>query len=209
MMLVGIEGTALAGKTTIATHLAMSMPQEVVIVPEFMYFLFPGGHLPSLLPSTHAEQLRAIRFFANIDAQRMSLAASQAAPDAILLIDRTVETLIAHMHASKKWEPAFIEECWAVAYSPSESSRLDITIHLEVDPTSVRKRAASEANRPRLFENAEYVEGFNEYFRSSRKAPWPCKSIDAGLPVPSVVDQCFRLISSSETHANLNARSKQ
>ncbi|MDC7745358.1 hypothetical protein [Rhizobium binxianense] len=194
MMLIGIEGTALAGKTTLAIQLAAKLSHDVVIVPEFMYFLFPGGRLPPLNPQTTAEQLKAIRFFANINAQRISLATCQAATDTILLIDRTVETLVAHMYGSARWESAFIDECWEAATSFAGEINLDATIHLDAEPATVQARALIDANRPSFFESSDFIERFNEYFRSLRKASWPCKSIGAQAPISTIVEECVQFI---------------
>jgi thymidylate kinase len=193
MKFIGIEGTALAGKTTLIKHLRECMPSRIVVAPEYMHFAFEGSLIPSIKPTSPSEQKRALQYFAHIEQCRLILAEAQAAPDSIILLDRTVETLMAHVYALEKWPPNFLEECWSVLEEKTKGiPQPSFTLLLTASPEVIRARGLTLRDRPELFSDMRFISRFQEYFQpENRKAHWTCLTVDASQEVTKVLSFCL------------------
>jgi len=125
----------------------------------------------------------------------MRLLADQAPEGATILLDRTVETLVAHVFALGVWDEAFCDECWdVITKCTATCPKPEVTIHLVASPTVVKVRAAGRERLPALLTEARFIDQFNGYFSAERRGDWPCTPVDAGAKAEEVAAACREAI---------------
>ena len=123
--------------------------------------------IPTPEPFTATHQLASIAQLLDIEDLRLARAreATRAGKDVIL--DRTVDTLLAHGHAVGRMNDF---DCDAAARHLVASRHVaipDLTIVLTADPDVVEHRASLRDNMPTIFYDRDFSEHFNAYFTQS------------------------------------------
>jgi thymidylate kinase len=98
---VAMEGPCCAGKTTLGRALATALVDLTILeVPCFADHVGGGRFLPRPVPTSVAEDEQAIRSLLHVEAERTAYAPSQ--PYDLVLVDRSVYTLLAHRYALER-----------------------------------------------------------------------------------------------------------
>lgn len=162
-MIIGIEGVSCVGKTTLATALATHMNAPAVI-PCYYHASPDPSQLPSPQPFTFDHQLSNIAQLLDIEDLRVARAEEATLAGRDVILDRTVDTLLAHAHAVG-WMNDF--DCDAAARHLVATRHIampDLTIVLTADPEVVEHRASLRENMPTIFYDRHFSQHFNAYF---------------------------------------------
>jgi thymidylate kinase len=161
-----------------------------------MHFVFSGSSFPRAEQRSKDEERAALRYFCRLEERRMQLLLDQVGSHDLILIDRTIETLVAHTAGLGQWDKAFRDECWElVENSTAGCPRPDLTIHLRASASAIQARAPGRAVMPPLFTATRFIDGFNLYFSTERRAKWPYVDVDADMDPAAVADACYKALS--------------
>jgi thymidylate kinase len=202
-MMLGIEGPVLAGKSSLVRLLQRQLPPkgiEVAACPCYVEMAKQLGHpIPAGLPRSADAQLRAMRFFLEIDRQRRSPHLGK-----VVLLDRTTWTLEAHAEAllaiGAIGHRVDVDRATRRAI---HELRPDAVIYLDVPWEVQVERSSSRDELPPPFLDADFNAAFRAFFDATvdqHRALW----LDATRPLQtsagSVVDY-LRTIDASDGRA--------
>src|SRR5882724_820162 len=98
---IALEGPSCAGKTTLGRELVAEFSGvEVAYLPEYSDYVGGGRFLPAPMPSSLADEERSLEEFLRIEGDRTRDSRMSSAD--LVLIDRSVHTLLAHCRALEK-----------------------------------------------------------------------------------------------------------
>lgn len=183
MIVVGIEGPVLAGKSSLAKQVTPALVAAGVDCLACPCYVDSakrlGRKIPSGLPRTLDEQLDARRFFLNIDALRRP----DRNPD-VLVLDRTAWTLQAHLYALLV--TGVFDDTRPDAAVPTEpaveAAKPDTVVYLDVPWETQIQRSPNQGALPPPFLDRAFNLAFREYFRQTQhehQALW----LDATQPL--------------------------
>lgn len=161
-MILGIEGVSCVGKTTLAARLSTRLNQPVVI-PCYFHSSPDPTRLPAPEPFTPEHQLANIAQFLDVEDLRVSRARQALAEGRDVILDRTVDTLLAHAHAVGQM---YGFDCDARARRLVTGRPMvmpDLTIVLTTDPNVLASRARLRTGMPTLFYDRNFSQHFNAY----------------------------------------------
>ncbi|MGH3926359.1 MAG: hypothetical protein ACRDTT_26425, partial [Pseudonocardiaceae bacterium] len=177
-MIIGIEGVSCVGKTTLAAALADLM-DDPLIVPCYYHSAPDPARLPPPVTDTASEQLENLSVFLRIEELRRTRALQAAGQGRDVILDRTLDTLLAHTHAVGR-VGGFDCDAAARRMIRQHSDGLpDLTILLHAHPDVVQRRAALRPGMPAIFYDLQFTSYFHEYFR--RPQVPLCVALDAGV----------------------------
>lgn len=162
-MIIGIEGVSCVGKTTLSAALATHM-NEPAVIPCYYHASPDPSRLPSPEPFTASHQLANIAQLLDIEDLRVARAreATRAGKDVIL--DRTVDTLLAHGHSVGRMNDFDCDAAARRLVTERQVAMPDLTIVLTADPDVVERRASLRENMPTIFYDRHFSKHFNAYF---------------------------------------------
>jgi dTMP kinase len=167
MMIIGLEGVSCVGKTTLAAALAARLVAAGVaaVVVRCYYHAAPD---PSRLPppdsATADEQLAALRVLLQVEALRRTAALNAAGQGQLVILDRTVDTLLAHAHAMGRLHGY---DCDVQANALVRDQPIvvpDLTLLLSASDEVRARRAAHRAGMPRVFYDSTFTRYFTDHF---------------------------------------------
>ncbi|MGY9066821.1 dTMP kinase [Streptomyces sp. SUK 48] len=98
MKIIALEGPSYAGKSTAIRHLCTRSIQERAFVSDcYVQHIARRTDIPPAHTASAAEQLAAFETFMGIEGARVRQALASSKP--VVLLDRSVDTLLAHAHA--------------------------------------------------------------------------------------------------------------
>lgn len=163
-MIIGIEGVSCAGKTTFVRALAPHLDGPVV-VPCYYHVAPDPEKLPEPRMHTAHQQLAGLAVFLEIEQLRLDRARQAQAEGRDVILDRTVDTLLAHAHAVGRLE-GFDCDAQARAMVLRQAVAMpDLTLVLTTDPAVLATRAILRPGMPPIFYDAQFSEHFNAYLR--------------------------------------------
>lgn len=161
-MIIGIEGVSCTGKTTLATRLAEHLNAAVI---GCYYHCAPSpASLPTPDMTSSDQQLRAVAMLTRIEARRHQLAQAALTAGNTVILDRTIDTILAHAHAVGRLHGY---DCDAEARQIVLDAPIlipDLTILLTAPPSVLTARASQRTGMPELFYNPVFTGHFNDYF---------------------------------------------
>ncbi len=165
---LALEGPCLAGKTTLVRDIAAALGARSTVLTVPCYVdLAEGRPLPRLDAYDAASQYNAIRFFLEIENTRSRILRLARHAD-LVVIDRSVDTLLAHVYA--------LDHLYGIGALPRSQQlinntpgviRPDLTIHLDVPPATIRERVSTRPGFPELLVREDFNTYFNQYFDTS------------------------------------------
>jgi thymidylate kinase len=166
--IVALEGPCCAGKTTLSRALLATMSALTISHVECYADHVGGGRfLPRPIPQTPAEDQDGLRVLLDIEADRT--ARSRAGRSDLVLIDRSVYTLIAHRAGLERTTDltlrATAEGIIATSTAPLWP---DLVAYLDVPQSAVHARNRGKFPADSVFINADFNDGVKDYFADVR-----------------------------------------
>jgi dTMP kinase len=197
-MIVGLEGVSCVGKTSLATALAARLPGAAIV--DCYYHTAPDpGRLPQPNSPTAYEQLSNLLMLMQLEALRRDRALHAQRRGHLVILDRTVDTLLAHAHAIGRLRGF---DCDAAARALVLEHPIvvpDVTLLLRAGPDVLAKRAARRPGMPSILYDPEFTEHFNSYFQGPL-APL-CVPLDATAPLHDLAEQATAAVGQAQPAA--------
>lgn len=188
--IVGIEGTSLTGKTTLANRLQARYPDSAIIDCYYEWSACQPGR-PDLEPVDREAQLAALQYYLDVELERVAVL-GELVNTSLVLVDRTADTLLAHTAALDALHGLGIMPDARSMVSSATVIQPDLTLHLVVNATELARRAQIRPGFPRLLYEPDFVALFDAHFTCSVAAR--CYSIDGTLAPQLVEAEGARLI---------------
>lgn len=194
-MIVGLEGVSCTGKSTLARTLAARLG-DTSVVPCYYHAAPDPSALPSPKVSSEADQLDALIIHLQIEQTRQLMVREALRHCGRVVLDRTVDTLLAHVRAVGAMNALDANACARALVTRQIGQGLaaapDVTLLLRADHEVLVARARGRPGLPPLYYNAEFTRGFHAHFQDPVTPA--CLDLDAGLPAGQVLDQACRLL---------------
>lgn len=193
---LALEGPCLAGKTSLARDFTAALRTccNVVTIP--CYVDLAGElTLPPLDAFDAASQHDAVRFFLDVEHTRARILRLARSAD-LVLIDRSVDTLLAHVYALDNLHgTAALPGARQIVRDTPWVISPDLTLHLDVPSEAVRQRLSSRPGFPELLVREDFNHHFNEYFAIQDQCVARCiVRLDATLPPQELTSRATRQV---------------
>lgn len=196
-MIIAVEGVSCTGKSTLASELARHFGWQVV---DCYYHVADD---PTVLGEPVARfkdaLLAALDAHLLIEAERQRQAAIAVDRDGGVVMDRSIDTLLAHVRAVGRLRGFDVTA--AARTMVSESVRAgtavvpDVTLLLTAASDTLALRARTRPGLPAVYYDPRFSEHFNEHFTDPMTAR--CLPIGADAPAPAVLATALRLLPNS------------
>lgn len=165
-LIVGLEGPCCAGKTTLGRILTKHLSGDpVILVPDYSDFVGGGRFLPTPVPGSVKDEERALRRFLQIEADRTAAARRATDPSGIVLIDRSIHSLLAHCHAlTLRTGTDFDAVADHLVRSSPAAVWPQLVLHLDVIPDVVTRRNHGKFPTGSIFVDPVFNRGLRAYF---------------------------------------------
>lgn len=165
-MIIALEGVSSTGKTTLAAGLAERLGWQAI--PCYYHMAADPAELGELLAESAEQQLAALAAHLRIEERRHQLATAATARDGGVILDRSVDTLLAHAAAAGylRGLDTRVEARRRVVerITQGRAVRPDLTLLLTADIDELARRTASRSGMPALFLNPDFIAQFTEHF---------------------------------------------
>ena len=191
-MIIGLEGVSCVGKSTLAAALAARLG-DVLVVPCYHHIAAHPSWRPRLDAFTTNAQLANVRMLMRLEGLRHHQAAQAAAAGRHVVLDRTVDTVLAHAHAVGQMAGF---DCDAAARDLVLAGPVvvpDVTFLLYASPTDLAARAASRVDMPSMLYAPAFATGFYDHFRA-RPLTSHCHWLDATVTAEQVAELAATVI---------------
>ena len=163
---VAVEGPCCAGKTTLAHGLAHELSDlAVAYVKDYSDHVGGGRFLPHPVPNSIAEEQRALERFLSIEADRAAEVRSSADQWDVVLIDRSIHTLLAHCHALTHLTGV---DYIGLARDAVQRSSIplwpDLVLYLDVSQDTINARNGGKFEDSSIFIDPDFNKGIRSYF---------------------------------------------
>jgi len=168
MLSVAIEGPCCAGKTTLGRGLLSELSHlAVAYVADYADYVGGGRFLPAAVPGLPAEEERALATFLAIEADRASHVRASASAWDLVLIDRSIHTLLAHCFGL---DHVMAQGYFRLAEGVLPSSAIplwpDLVLYLDLPQEVLAARNRGKFERDSIYVNAAFNEGARSYFQA-------------------------------------------
>jgi dTMP kinase len=192
-VIIGFEGISCTGKTTLAAALAAHLGTATVI--PCYYHAAPD---PRLLPSPTArdrdERLAGLDLLLGVETKRRQLAQQALGQGRTVILDRTVDTLLAHTYAIDRLYGLDLHDTARVAILRREPVLPDVTFLLSAPPRLIAARAARRTGMPPIFRAPDFAGHFNHYFDQALTPR--CVRLDGDKTVVGLLDHVLAALAS-------------
>lgn len=198
-MIIGLEGVSCAGKTSLARALETVLDAPVV-VPCYYHSAPDPSQLPSPVARSAERQLQGLRPLLEIEGHRRELAVRAAAEGRDVILDRTIDTLLAHTYAVGRLQRFAIDDAARRMALETPVVVPDLTLLLQAPPGVLTARAAARPGLPAIFYAPQFTEHFHDYFRLPL-AP-SCCILASGRPTQQVLANALTHIRQARSRAH-------
>jgi len=185
---IGVEGPVCAGKTTVVAGLARQFAGlSVICVPDYADHVGGGRHLPSPVPQSIAEEEQALHVFLKIEAERTKQARNVAERPQIVLVDRSVHTLLAHCYVLSRMTGLDYNSAARRVLGGSDTPLWpDLILYLDVPQQAIDARNTGKFEVGSIFIDAAFNEGIRAYFlrlagQELRRVVWLDATVSATM----------------------------
>jgi len=163
---VALEGPVCAGKTTLGRWLVEDLGRlNVGYVEDYAEHVGGGRFLPPPMPTSLAEEERALGRLLAIEADRTAHVRDPDSQWGLIIVDRSVHTLLAHCHALTRMRGIdFFGLAQRLISSSDAPLWPDRILYLDVTGSVIDARNAGKFQHGNLFVDTEFNVGFREYF---------------------------------------------
>ncbi|MFE3198513.1 AAA family ATPase [Embleya sp. NPDC059237] len=165
-MIIGFEGISCAGKTTLAAALAAHLGTATV-VPCYYHAAPDRRLLPSPTAHDRDERLAGLDVLLGVESRRRQLAHEALGKGRTVILDRTVDTLLAHTYAIDHLYGLDFHDTAREAILQRDPVLPDVTFLLITPPRLVATRATRRPGMPPIFHAPDFAEHFNHYFEQA------------------------------------------
>ncbi|MEV7971163.1 hypothetical protein AB0O34_34995 [Sphaerisporangium sp. NPDC088356] len=198
-MIVGIEGVSCTGKTTLAASLGEQLGWEVIGC--YFHFAPDPSVLGRPIADSEAEQLTSLAAHFPVEAQRHKSALAAAVRDGGVILDRTVNTLLAHIRAVGHLQDlnatAMARSLVAHQIAAGTATVPDLTLLLTGDAAVLADRAYSRPALPAIYYAPDFAKHFNAHFDDPIGR---CVRLDATAEPGTVLKAALAQISQARRH---------
>ncbi|MGW3651678.1 AAA family ATPase [Streptomyces sp. NPDC000878] len=196
MTIVALEGPSCAGKTTVIRHL-----RETPALADTLFFgcyvrhIRPVHEIPSPRTLSAAEQFAAFETFMSAEADRAAEAALN--PRRPVILDRSVDTLMAHAYAMDRLYDFGVHKQIRSRLEELPHLRPDHTIYLDVSAQTLRRRRAAAGEEAEYFlHDPDFLAQTRAYFTEKLEPPITGKItvVPADGPAHSVAQSVRALV---------------
>lgn len=172
---VAIEGPCCAGKTTLTRGLAKEFSWlSVASVKDYADQVGGGRFLPPPVPNSVAEEERALEKFLSIEAERTMHVRSATSEWDLILIDRSVHTLLAHCHSLEQViRLGDLRSARDIIYRSAIPVWPDFVLYLEVSRETIDGRNRGKFEEGSIYTDADFNDGIRSYFRKLAELKHP------------------------------------
>jgi dTMP kinase len=194
-VIIGLEGVSCTGKTTLARALAARL-DDTSVVPCYYHAAPDPSVIPSPKVSSEADQLNALAVHLRIEELRVRRAREAMERGCRVVLDRTVDTLLAHLRAVGEMNglDANTRARTLVAQQIGQGLAAvpDVTLLMCTKHDVVAERARARVGMLSLYYDPVFTRGFHTHFQAPITPT--CLTIDAGLPADQVLDRACDLL---------------
>jgi thymidylate kinase len=194
-MIIGIEGVSCTGKTTLARALAVRLA-DTSVVPCYYHAAPDPSALPSLEVSSEAEQIGALVAHLEIELLRVRRVQAAVARGCRVVLDRTVDTLLAHLRAvgTMTGLDANAQARALVKHQIDQGLAVvpEVTLLLTADHKVLAERAHTRVGMPTLYYDPVFSRGFNSHFQDPVTPV--AMTVNAGRPADQVLEHALGLL---------------
>ena len=167
---IAIEGPCCAGKSTLGTNLLNCLGADrVVLVPDYADFVGGGSGMPDPDPQSLVEELLALDRLLDIEVQRFSACQDLMTRDRLVLIDRSVVTLLGHcagLDCRSEPHETVLDDALSFLQQDHRSVWPTHIIYLDVDGNTQNQRNRGKFPDGSIFMDPVFNEGFRGFFDS-------------------------------------------
>ncbi|MFW6725317.1 hypothetical protein ACHZ98_35355 [Streptomyces sp. MAR4 CNY-716] len=174
MTILSLEGPSYAGKTT-AIRLLRQIPEiagQAIFFGCYVRHLRPTHPIPPARTRSAAEQLAAFETFMSAEADRVAAAAEH--PGRLMILDRSVDTLMAHAYALDRLYNFGAHHQVRQRLEELPHLRPDHTIYLDVSGATLRRRRATDREKSTsayFLHEPEFLAQTRSYFFDKPEPP--------------------------------------
>ncbi|SEH01770.1 dTMP kinase [Nonomuraea solani] len=194
-MIIGLEGVSCTGKSTLASALAARLGRTCV-VPCYYHAAPDPSLLPAPLAASEAEQHDALAQHLQIEQLRARHVRAAVGRGAHVVLDRTVDTLLAHLRAVGAIRTLDANASARILVEQHIVQGLavvpEVTLLLQAGHEVLAARAKGRPGMPPLYYDAVFADGFHAHFRAPITPI--CLSLDAASPADQVLEHACGLL---------------
>jgi thymidylate kinase len=191
MLRVAIEGPCCAGKTTLGHGLTQELIQfSVGYVRDYSDYVGCGKFLPPAVPSSVSEEECSLETFLAIEAARTRHIHDNSAEFCIVLIDRSIYSLLAHCYALEHFTGlGYFEPAASIILRSSIPVWPNVLLYLDVSQDIMLGRNKGKFEVDSIYMNSTFNQSICSYFHQIAflKDP-PILWLDAAQDVVSLRD---------------------
>jgi thymidylate kinase len=172
---VAIEGPCCAGKTTMGRGLREALhPHPLVSVADYSDFVGGGRFLPPAVPANLDGEEAALLEFLAIEQARTLQARALKAAKGVILIDRSIHTLLAHCAALTNLTGTdYLSLAQRVLRASPVPLWPDLVLYLDVTQETIHTRNRGKFPPGSIFVDPTFNAGIRSYFESPRDPSVP------------------------------------
>ncbi len=172
---IAIEGPCCAGKTTLAHGLVEeSFALSIAYVRDYSDHVGGGKFLPPPVPTSPVEEELILNRFLAIETDRAAYARMTAPEPDLIIIDRSVHTLLAHCFALRR---LLNDDYFGLAQRVIGESTVplwpDHILYLDVPQCVIEARNGGKFAPDSIFIDAGFNAGVRSYFQQVAEVPGP------------------------------------
>lgn len=172
---IAIEGPCCAGKTTLAHGLLKEPPAlSITYVQDYSDHVGGGKWLPPPVPTSLAEEELILNRFLEIETDRTTYARRTASETDLIIIDRSVQTLLAHCFALRQ---LLHDDYFGLAQRVIGESAFplwpDHILYLDVPQCVIDMRNGNKFAPDSIFIDVGFNAGVRSYFQQMARLPSP------------------------------------
>ncbi|MFM9538655.1 AAA family ATPase [Streptomyces turgidiscabies] len=172
MSIVALEGPSCAGKTTVIRHLreTPALADTALFFGCYVRHIRPVHEIPPPRTFSAAEQFAAFETFMSAEADRAAETALN--PGRLVILDRSVDTLMAHAYAMDRLHDFGVHEQVRRRLEELPHLRPDHTIYLDVSTQTLRQRRAAAGEEAEYFlHDPDFLAQARAYFTEKPEPP--------------------------------------
>jgi thymidylate kinase len=186
---VAFEGPCCSGKTTLGRGIEKDLgPRRVLFIKDYYDYTRQGAFFPPSVPVSLGEEERALDWLLTVERNRTARARAAWGELEVVLIDRSIHTLLAHCYALTRISALdYFSKAEAVIEGSAAPLWPDMIFYLDLSHQHVCARNKGKFADDSVFVDADFNAGIEAYFDRLARGPAPrVVSLDARVGAASL-----------------------